>query len=108
MTRPSDPQLPTFIDVAVIDNITQVPLSMPIPLSIGTSGSCAYALAATGSAVGGGAVVSRSDSASSASLTGPSKPRQAPHPMSDLDMLAWVTGRSIRNKELRVAFSDDD
>ena len=31
-----------------------------------------------------------------------------PHSMSDLDMLAWVTGRSIRNKELRVPLSDED
>lgn len=30
------------------------------------------------------------------------------HSMSDLDMLTRVTGRSIRNKELRVPFSDED
>lgn len=38
----------------------------------------------------------------------PRRPQNAPDSMSDLDMLAWVTGRSIRNKELFVPFADED
>ncbi len=38
----------------------------------------------------------------------PRRPQDIPHSMSDLDMLSWVTGRSIRNKELFVPFSDED
>jgi hypothetical protein len=35
-------------------------------------------------------------------------PHAVPYSMSDSDMLAWVTGRSIRNKELFVPFADED
>jgi hypothetical protein len=45
------------------------------------------------------------------STSGPRRPRRpqnVPHSMPDLDMLAWVTGRSIRNKDLRVPFDDED
>lgn len=38
----------------------------------------------------------------------PRRPQNIPHSMSDLEVLALVTGRSIRNKELRVPFSDED
>jgi hypothetical protein len=45
------------------------------------------------------------------STTAPRRPREpqnSPQSMPDLEMLALVTGRSIRNKELRVPFSDED
>lgn len=38
----------------------------------------------------------------------PRRPQNIPHSMSDLDMLSWVTGRSIRNRELFVPFADED
>jgi hypothetical protein len=36
------------------------------------------------------------------------RPEHVPQSISDLDMLARVAGRSIRNKELHVPFSDED
>jgi hypothetical protein len=72
----------------------------------GSTGSSAGIVA--GLTVTGTVQVYGAGGTSTSAPRGPRRPENVPHSMSDLDMLSWVTGRSIRNKELFVPFSDED
>lgn len=53
-------------------------------------------------------IVFGSGNASATTQRTSSRTRHVPRSISDLDMIGWITGRGIRNKELHVAFSDED
>jgi hypothetical protein len=108
MTDQSDIPAPV---ASLLDIDLAAPSAMPpsVNILVTASGSTASSTGiVAGLTVTGTVHVYGAGGTSASAPRRPRRPQTIPRSMSDLDTLAWVTGRSIRNKELRVPLSDED